>query len=74
MDANGLRAPLESIISWQGSEEGVRVEEGVIRLGSYAFMPYFSYNRFKDKLESVMNPTDFWPDTYTLILVQRIKK
>lgn len=70
-DANGLRCPLESIVSWQGSAEGVKVEEGIIRAGSYTLMPYFSYDESKIKSESAMKPTDIWGDPYLLILVQR---
>jgi len=70
-DRNGLTASIESIVSWQGSPEAVKVEEGIIKRGSYSMMPYFSYDTTKPKLKSVERPTDIWGDGYLLIYVQK---
>ena len=74
LGANGLTGPLESIASWQGSPEGVKVEEGIIRTGSYSLIPYFSYDKSKSGLESVLRPTDIWGDAYLLIFLQKPEK
>lgn len=68
---NGLKAPLECIVSWVGSPEGSKIEEGLVRAGSYSLMPYFSYDRTKTPLESVKKPNDIWGDIYLLIFKQK---
>ncbi len=63
MDANGLTAPLESIVSMV---DGLTFEEGVIIKGnSQLTMPYFRY-----KNNSVEKPTDMWMDIPQIILIQ----
>src|SRR3989344_1026890 len=73
-DANGLRGPLESIVSWQGLPDGVKVEEGVIRTGDYSLMPYFRYDKSKPKSQSTLRPTDIWGDAYLFIFIQSPRK
>ena len=63
-------------IKYNGSPACVKVEEGIIRKGSYTIMPYFSYDKSKPELQSALKPgpMDRWQNPYLLIFVQKPKK
>lgn len=55
--ANGYRAPLESIVSWEKSSGSViKVEEGTLTKGYSIMLPLFSGDNSKPELERILKP------------------
>ena len=74
IERNGLKGPIDSIVSWEEYPNGAKIEQGLIRKGSRCLMPYFSYDKSKPKLESVQKPKDLWIDTYLIVYLQKPEK
>ena len=73
-ERNGLRCPIESIVSLERTGEGIKVEEGVLRNRNFSLMPHFCYDKSKPKLESALKPAESWSVAYMVIWVQKQKK
>jgi len=73
LDTNGLRAPIDKIISVEikGSDEKTLwiVERGIIRQGFNMAFPYFSYEDSPERggKKSVILPETYWMDSYRSI-------